>query len=133
MRPSSRKAVKPLAKPAFFPVENKLDRALPDELVGQQEFEQYYFSNFDFTRANITGRRFTDCLFENCNFAGTSLGHMALQNVAFAGCKLLGLQFHACRDMLFGVHFDHCQLDYASFLWQSHAEHSFCGLLTAGS
>lgn len=116
MRPSSsRKASKPLTKPAFFPAENVLDRALPATMVGQQEFEQYRFSNFDFTRADISGRRFTECLFENCNFAGTSLSHVALQNVAFEGCKLLGLQFHACRDMLFGVHFNQCQLDYASF------------------
>ncbi|WP_375436201.1 pentapeptide repeat-containing protein [uncultured Hymenobacter sp.] len=116
MRPSSsRKAVKLLTKPAFFPPENLLDRALPASLVGQQEFEQYRFSYFDFTRADISGRRFTECLFENCNFAGTSLSHVALQNVAFDGCKLLGLPFHACRDLLFGVHFNQCQLDYASF------------------
>ena len=35
--------------------------------------------------------------------------------MAFADCKLLGLQFTTCRDMLFGVHFDQCQLRYASF------------------
>ncbi len=115
MRPSSRKTIKPLVKPTFFPVENRLDRVLPDSLVGQQEFELYRFSNFDFTQVNLSGRRFTECLFENCNFAGASIGNAALQNVAFEGCKLLGLPFHACRDMLFDVHFDQCQLDYASF------------------
>jgi uncharacterized protein YjbI with pentapeptide repeats len=108
--------MKTLQKPDFFPAEHTLQRALPPHLVGQQEFEQYHFINFDLTQANLSGRVFSDCLFENCNLAGASIGNVALQNVAFEGCKLIGLQFHSCRDFLFGVHFDRCQLDYASFV-----------------
>lgn len=114
-KPVGRKAAKPLAKPDFFPAENVLERALPPHLVGQREFENYRFIGFDLTQADLSGRRFSDCLFENCNLAGAKLANAALQNVAFEGCKLIGLQFEACRDMLFGVHFDQCQLDYASF------------------
>ncbi|MDU0372212.1 pentapeptide repeat-containing protein [Hymenobacter endophyticus] len=114
-RPASRKPAKALAKPAYFPPENVLTRILPPELVGQQEFEQYHFIGFDLSQANLAGRRFSECLFENCNLTGATLANTGLQNVAFEGCKLLGLQFTSCRDMLFDVHFDRCQLDYASF------------------
>lgn len=59
--------------------------------------------------------RFTNCLFKHRSLATAKLTGTALQNVAFDDCKLLGLQFTACRDLLFGVHFDRCQLRYASF------------------
>ncbi|QIX61512.1 pentapeptide repeat-containing protein [Hymenobacter sp. BT18] len=114
-RPTPRKAVKALCKPDYFPPENVLTRVLPPALVGQRDFEQFHFIGFDLSQADLSGRRFSECLFDNCNLAGASLSNTALQNVAFDGCKLLGLQFMACRDMLFDVHFDKCQLDYASF------------------
>lgn len=114
-RPSPRSAAKPAVKPTYFPDGQVLTRHLPPELVGEREFEQYHFIHFDLSQANLAGRRFTDCRFENCNLTGASLANTSLQNVAFDGCKLLGLQFEACRDLLFGVHFERRQLDYASF------------------
>ncbi|WBO84151.1 pentapeptide repeat-containing protein [Hymenobacter yonginensis] len=126
-RPASAKPPKPLARPTYFPPENVLERALPPALAGQREFEEYRFRNIDFSEANLAGIRFSDCLFENCNLAGANISQTALQNVAFEGCKLLGLPFHACRDMLFGVHFDRCQLDYASFLGRALPATRFVG------
>ncbi|AHJ99871.1 pentapeptide repeat-containing protein [Hymenobacter swuensis] len=114
-RPVSRKPAKALAKPTYFPPGNVVLRVLPPALVGQREFEQFHFIGFDLSQADLAGRRFSECLFENCNLAGASLANTSLQNVAFESCKLLGLQFTSCRDMLFDVHFDRCQLDYASF------------------
>jgi uncharacterized protein YjbI with pentapeptide repeats len=127
MRKPARKAVKPLQKPAYFPADQVLTRAMPPHLVGQLEFEHYHFIGFDLTQANLSGRNFSDCLFENCNLAGASIGNATFQNVAFEGCKLIGLQFHACRDFLFGVHFDKCQLDYASFLGKAMPNTRFVG------
>lgn len=112
---TARKPAKLLQKPQHFPPARVLSRTLPPDLVGQREFEHYHFLHFDLSQANLAGRLFSECRFENCNLAGTSLANTSLQNVAFEGCKLLGLQFEACRDMLFAVHFDRCQLDYASF------------------
>lgn len=115
-RPVSRKPAKPLPKPDYFPADNVLTRTLPPELIGQREFEQYHFIGFDLSQADLSGRMFSECLFENCNLSGASLANTSLQNVAFVGCKLLGLQFQSCREMLFYVHFDRCQLDYALFM-----------------
>jgi len=126
-RLANRKPAKALAKPTYFPPENVLTRVLPPTLVGQQEFEQFHFIGFDLSQANLAGRRFSECLFEDCNLAGVSLAGTSLQNVAFEGCKLLGLQFTSCRDMLFDVHFDLCQLDYASFWGKTMHNTRFAG------
>ena len=113
MKPRRKPA--PLRKPDYFPAANLAERWDARHLAGHREFDEYRFVNCDFGGADLSGLRFGSCLFEHCNLATARLAGTALQNVAFADCKLLGLQFTACRDMLFGVHFDQCQLRYASF------------------
>ena len=108
---------KPLVrrKPTHFPAENLAERWDAHHLLGHTEFDEFRFVGCDFSGADFSRLRFSGCLFEHCNLSSTRLAGTALQNVAFADCKLLGLQFTACRDLLFGVHFDQCQLRYASF------------------
>jgi uncharacterized protein YjbI with pentapeptide repeats len=125
MKPRRKPTV--LRKPDRFPEENVVERWDARHLAGHTEFDEYRFVNCDFTGANLSRMRFTDCLFERCNLASVSLADTALQNVAFAECKLLGLQFTACRDMLFGVHFDQCQLRYASFAGRKMPNTRFVG------
>ena len=102
-------------KPDQLPADNVAENWDSRHLVGYPEFDEFRFVGCDFGGADLSGLRFADCLFERCNLSSARLAGTALQNVAFDECKLLGLQFTACRDMLFGVHFDHCQLRYASF------------------
>ena len=102
-------------KPAHFPPENRASGWDASHLAGHVEFEDFHFLSCDFGGADLRRLRFADCLFEHCNLAAAQLTDTALQNVAFADCKLLGLQFSTCRSLLFGVHFDRCQLRYASF------------------
>lgn len=126
-RSTARKAAKPLRKPDYFPPENVLHRTLPAELARQREFEEHHFVGFDWSQVDLSGWRFSECLFENCNLAGATITNTALQNVAFAGCKLLGLPFQRCRELLFAVHFDQCQLDYASFAGRTLPHTRFVG------
>jgi uncharacterized protein YjbI with pentapeptide repeats len=115
--------MKPRRKPAAAP--RKPERFPADHLItgfdGPQlralgrELEQYRFEGCDFSGADLTGLRFEDCRFERCNLASAQLRGTALQNVAFADCKLLGVAFSACQDMLFAVHFDDCLLRYSTF------------------
>lgn len=105
----------PARKPNNFPSDHVVERWDKRHLLGHTEFDEYHFVNCDFSDANFSGIRFSECLFERCNLSAVRLAGTALQNVAFDECKLMGLQFMACRDMLFGVHFDQCQLRYASF------------------
>lgn len=102
-------------KPDYFPAENVVENWDGRHLLGHTEFDEYRFVNCDFSEADLSNKRFADCLFERCNLASARVAGTALQNVAFEDCKLLGLQFTACRDMMFGVHFDNCQMRYASF------------------
>ncbi|WP_151087489.1 pentapeptide repeat-containing protein [Hymenobacter baengnokdamensis] len=112
----SRRKVATLRKPANFPAENVLTGlTIPGLLALGRDVEQCHFVNCDFGEADLSGLRLEDCLFERCNLTTVKLSGTALQNVAFADCKLLGVAFGACQDMLFGVHFDVCQLRYASF------------------
>jgi uncharacterized protein YjbI with pentapeptide repeats len=116
-----------LRKPTHFPEENVAERWDARHLLGHTEFDAYHFINCDFGEANLGNLRFTDCLFERCNLSTAKLAGTALQNVAFDECKLLGLQFTACRDMLFGVHFDQCQMRYASFAGRTMPTTRFVG------
>ena len=125
--PPRRKPVPQLRKPTYFPEDNIAERWDARHLPGHTEFDEFRFVNCDFTGADLSHIRFTDCLFEHCSLATAKLAGTALQNVAFADCKLLGLQFTACRDMLFGVHFDQCQLRYASFAGRSMPGTRFVG------
>ena len=114
-------------KPTYFPPENVAMHWNARHLLGHAEFDQFRFVNCDFSAANLGGLRFTDCQFEQCNLAAAHLTNTALQNVAFSDCKLLGLQFTACRDFLFGVHFDQCLLRYASFAGRAMPHTRFVG------
>jgi uncharacterized protein YjbI with pentapeptide repeats len=127
---------KPVArhKPDNFPALNVLTGLnAPRLLALGRDFEQFRFINCELSEASLAGLRFEDCLFERCNLTTTKLGGTALQNVAFADCKLLGVAFSACQDMLFGVHFDDCQLRYASFGGKklTHTRFSHCSLAEA--
>ncbi|TVT37333.1 pentapeptide repeat-containing protein [Hymenobacter setariae] len=105
-----------LRKPDSFPADQVLTGLDARRLLALgREFEQFHFISCELAEADLGGLRFEDCLFERCNLTTAKLGSTALQNVAFADCKLLGVNFGACQDMLFGVHFDGCQLRYASF------------------
>ena len=105
-----------LRKPDSFPAEQVLTGLNATHLLALgRDFEQFHFISCELAEADLGGLRFEDCLFERCNLTTAKLSGTALQNVAFADCKLLGVAFAACQDMLFGVHFDDCQLRYASF------------------
>ncbi|QKG55332.1 pentapeptide repeat-containing protein [Hymenobacter sp. BRD128] len=114
MKPRRKPAA--LRKPDSFSAENVLTGLnAPRLLALGREFEQFHFVHCELAEASLAGLRFEDCLFERCNLTTAKLSNTALQNVAFADCKLLGVAFATCQDMFFGVHFDDCQLRYASF------------------
>ncbi|UOQ54011.1 pentapeptide repeat-containing protein [Hymenobacter cellulosivorans] len=108
---------KPAGRPTVFPAENRFERWDARALAAhpEPEFEQCHFIGCDFSGAQLGQFRFADCLFERCNLSSAAMAGASLQNVAFTDCKLSGVQFAACRDFLFEVQFQGCQLHYASF------------------
>ena len=83
--------------------------------ITNKEFENCVFKNCDFSNSDFSNNMFTDCEFIACNLSMTQLVNSQLQTVFFQNCKLLGIQFQACSDFLFSVHFEECIIDYASF------------------
>jgi uncharacterized protein YjbI with pentapeptide repeats len=102
-------------KPTIYLPGNVFERWTAAEIAPQPEFEQCRFVGSDFSGADLTNKRFIDCLFERCNLSLATLAGAAFQQVTFRECKLSGVQFSACRDMLFEIELAHCQLPYASF------------------
>lgn len=87
-----------------------------NKAVSGREFEACHFVNCDFSGSNFSGNDFIDCRFENCNLSMMQLQYTGIKNVSFENCKLLGIDFSTCNEFLFAVHFEHCILDFVSFL-----------------
>lgn len=104
----------PKRRPVYLS-ENTFARRTADHFRAGAEWEQCLFIDCDFAEADLRHQRFIDCRFERCNLALASLAGTGLQGVEFVECKLTGVQFAACQDMLFGVEFEQCQLHYAGF------------------
>ena len=98
-------------------------------------FEDMTFDNADFTKDQLEKGEYDNCLFVHCNFfeadlAGISFsetrftgsnlsmvktGQTTFRDIQFKECKLLGVHFEDCSDLLFKVDFDHCILNLSSF------------------
>ncbi len=79
------------------------------------EYEHCIFEHCYFNGADLSGFRFIETEFIECDLSNTKLEKTAFQEVIFANCKMLGLHFEACHDFAFGVRFEKCVLNHASF------------------
>lgn len=84
--------------------------------VSGTEFQNCTFLKCDFSNAEFLNNRFVDCTFEASNLSMMKLGGSTLNNIVFKECKIIGVNFSECDDFLFQVRFEHCTLDYASFM-----------------
>lgn len=80
------------------------------------EYERCHFVDCNFAKADLSRVRFSDCKFDSCNLGVANLEHASLRNVQFKDCKLIGLDFSVCYDLLFEVGFEGCNLDFTYFL-----------------
>ena len=83
---------------------------LPEAIYDNCTFEDCNFGGSD-----LSGCRFMECRFINCDLAMARLGGTVINDVSFTSCKLLGLKFSDCSQLLFTVTFDRCNLNLASF------------------
>ena len=73
------------------------------------------FSNCNFSNSDISQIIFIDCEFKDCDLSLTNLANTSLQNIFFKNCKLLGLHFDSCEELMFNVSFENCLLNLSSF------------------
>ena len=83
------------------------------EHSGRKEFENCEFTNCGFH--DLSHLIFRDCIFKATNLSNLKTQQTIFQNCFFTDCKLLGLNFSNAKDFAFEVHFENCNLDYASF------------------
>lgn len=62
------------------------------------EFEACYFSDCDFSEAELSEVIYTDCEFVRCNLSMAKLYRTSFRDVKFNDCKMLGLHFEECNE-----------------------------------
>ena len=97
------------------------------------EYEACEFYNCNFMKADLSKIQFVDCRFHTSDLSMAKLDRASLQQVEFEACKLLGVHFEDCKDFLFSVSFENCQLNMATFIGMKLQNMSFmnCNLTEA--
>ncbi len=85
------------------------------QVVPTGDFEPCSFTQCNISHCDLSRGKFAECTFTGCDLSMIKLTEAALRDVTFKECKLLGVDFSRCKEMLFGVAFDHCILDHAVF------------------
>lgn len=83
--------------------------------LAKGDYEKCDFINCDFSNTDLGKIKFTECRFTGCNMSAASITGTAFRDIVFKNCKLLGLQFDTCNEMLFEVQFEHCIINLAIF------------------
>jgi len=79
------------------------------------DYEDCTFTGCSFTSSDLSASNFGECKFVQCDLSNANLTGITLRDVSFESCKLLGLKFESCNELLFSVGFEQCQLDFSSF------------------
>jgi fluoroquinolone resistance protein len=95
------------------------------QAVRGREFDACTFKSCDFSNSVFPNNKFIDCTFEGCNLSMMKLTGSYLNNAAFSNCKMLGVNFSECDNLLFTVAFKACILDYSSFMGKKMTQTKF--------
>lgn len=78
-------------------------------------FEACTFDRCDLSGQELRNCKFIDCSFTGCDLSMAKLGGVSLQQAVLKECKLLGIDFSVCSEMLFSVRFEQCVLEHSVF------------------
>lgn len=78
-------------------------------------YEECTFIHCNMNNADLSGVTFRNCLFEGCDLSLARLRETGFQEIRFANCKLLGMQFCDCRKLLLEFEFESCLLKLSVF------------------
>ncbi|MDA7744589.1 pentapeptide repeat-containing protein [bacterium] len=78
-------------------------------------FEECAFNGIDYGNKKMSEITFVECSFVECNFNMNDVHLTSFQNVLFEKCKLLGVNFSNCKQMLLEMKFLNSKLDYCVF------------------
>lgn len=103
----------------FHDSEEFLNADYADQRFPEGDYEECVFSGCNFSGSDLAGSNFGDCRFVNCDLSNALLTGITLRDTHFESCKLLGIKFESCNELLFSVGFEKCLLDFASFHMRS--------------
>ncbi|MCB0790371.1 MAG: pentapeptide repeat-containing protein [Flavobacteriales bacterium] len=110
-----------MAKDVFPPTDRIIEDRVFQQLMQQGaalrelRFEQCTFERCDLSSADLGRSRFTECTFIGCDLSLVKLVGASLQQVVFRECKLMGVDFSVCSEMLFHITSVDCPMDHAVF------------------
>ena len=78
-------------------------------------YENNAFNRCIFTNSDLSNIIFVECEFVECDLSMANVSGTAFQDSSFTNCKLMGLHFEHCNDLLFSVNFKDCVLNLSSF------------------
>lgn len=102
--------------PAYF--EDKLftPADIANNPIQRGDYENCRFIHCDLSSAELYGTGFIDCEFSHCNLSMIKADKKtSFRDVRFTDCKLQGIHFNDCNELLFAARFENCLLQYASF------------------
>ena len=79
------------------------------------DYENCTFRNCNFSGSDLSNINFLECEFRECNLSLVRLAQTSFREVKFINCKLLGLHFEECNNLMITFEFDGCTLDLSSF------------------
>lgn len=69
------------------------------------EYESCRFVNCVFANGDLSETKFLECTFENCDLSMVHVAKTSCQEVVFKNCKMLGLRFDMCNNLLLSFSF----------------------------
>ena len=79
------------------------------------EYDNCMFINCNFNACYLSTITFLECQFIDCDLSNSKTSDTTFKDVAFENCKLLGVLFNDCNQLLMSMSFNNCQLNFASF------------------
>ena len=89
------------------------------------EYDNCTFIGCTFTQSSLIDFIFLECTFKQCDLSLANLTNTTFRDVKFNGCKMMGLHFEACSDILFSVSFVDCNLQLSSFFQRKMKQTTF--------
>lgn len=85
------------------------------DTLAKGDYENCSFHGCNFSESYLDNQNFMECLFVDCNLSNANLAHTTFKEANFRACKMVGLKFEDCNDLLMSFNFDHCTLNLSSF------------------
>jgi uncharacterized protein YjbI with pentapeptide repeats len=94
----------------------KFENLSPQDMpLAVGDYENCAFISCDFSNSDLSDINFLECQFRECNLSLAALTRTSFREAKFINCKLLGLHFNDCNNLIITFEFEGCTLDLSSF------------------